>query len=188
MFVFFEFRVENFEFRVKIFEFRVEKFEFRVKNFEFRVEKIEFRVEIFELKCSSFKFKFTSFKLKCAVRKIRTRRSCKAESFRTQYQDLITSFIQDSVDKYIPSKTSRSVSLVPWIIPDIRRKIRRKIKHKIVMHNRATFDQDQDQDQDSLLVKRRNDNHSPGPVIRELVPSSHQRSELSNTILCIFSG
>ena len=47
---------------------------------------------------------------------------------------------------------------------------------------------DQDQDQDSLLVKRRNDNHSPGPVIMELVPSSHQRSELSNTILCIFSG
>ena len=45
----------------------------------------------------------------------------------------------------------------------------------------------QDQDQDSLLVKRRNDNHSPGPVIRELVPSSHQRSELSNTILCIFN-
>ena len=44
------------------------------------------------------------------------------------------------------------------------------------------------QDQDSLLVKRRNDNHKPGPVIRELVPSSHQRSELSNTILCIFSG
>ena len=32
---------------------------------------------------------------------------------------------------------------------------------------------DQDQDQDSLPVKRRNDNHSPGPVIRELVPSSH---------------
>ena len=25
----------------------------------------------------------------------------------------------------------------------------------------------QDQDQDSLLVKRRNDNHSPGPVKRE---------------------
>ena len=47
--------------------------------------------------------------------------------------------------------------------------------------------QDQDQDQDSLLVKRRNDNHSSGPVIRELVPSSHQRSELSNAILCIFS-
>ena len=37
-------------------------------------------------------------------------------------------------------------------------------------------------------MKRRKDNHSPGPVIRELVPSSHQRSELSNTILCIFSG
>ena len=44
------------------------------------------------------------------------------------------------------------------------------------------------QDQDSLLAKRRNDNHSPGPVIRELVPSSYQRSELSNTILCIFSS
>ena len=42
------------------------------------------------------------------------------------------------------------------------------------------------QDQDSLLVKRFNDSHSPGPVIRELVPSSHQRSERSNTILCIF--
>ena len=37
-------------------------------------------------------------------------------------------------------------------------------------------------------MKRRNDNHSPGPVIRELVPSSHQRSELNNIILCIFSG
>ena len=48
--------------------------------------------------------------------------------------------------------------------------------------------QDQDQDQDNLLVKRRNDNHSPGPVIRELVLSSHQRNELRYTILCIFSG
>ena len=54
-------------------------------------------------------------------------------------------------------------------------------KYLLIIHS-------QDQDQDSLLVKRRNDNHSPGPVIRELVPSSHQRSELSNTILCIFSG
>ena len=36
----------------------------------------------------------------------------------------------------------------------------------------------QDQDQDSLLVKRQNDNHSPGPVIRELVPSSHQKVNL----------
>ena len=33
--------------------------------------------------------------------------------------DLITSFIQDSADKHIPSKTSRSVSSVPWIIPEI---------------------------------------------------------------------
>ena len=39
---------------------------------------------------------------------------------------LITSFIQDSVDKHIPSKTSRSVSSVPWLTPEIRRKICRK--------------------------------------------------------------
>ena len=32
--------------------------------------------------------------------------------------DLLTSFIQDSADKHIPSKTSRSVSSVPWITPD----------------------------------------------------------------------
>ena len=43
------------------------------------------------------------------------------------------------------------------------------------------------QDQDQDLVKRRNDSHSPGPVVRELVHSSHQRSEHSNAILCIFS-
>ena len=40
--------------------------------------------------------------------------------------NLITSFNQDSADKHIPSKTSRSVSSVPWITPAIRRKIRRK--------------------------------------------------------------
>ena len=40
--------------------------------------------------------------------------------------NLITSFIQESADKHIPSKTSRSVSSVPWITPEIRRKIRRK--------------------------------------------------------------
>ena len=40
--------------------------------------------------------------------------------------NLITSFIQDSAEKHIPSKTSRSVSSVPWITPAIRRKIRRK--------------------------------------------------------------
>ena len=40
--------------------------------------------------------------------------------------DLLTSFIQDSAD--IPSKTSRSVSSIPWITPEIRRKIRRKNK------------------------------------------------------------
>ena len=40
--------------------------------------------------------------------------------------ELITSFIQDSADKHIPSKSSRSVSSVPWITPEIRRKIRKK--------------------------------------------------------------
>ena len=40
--------------------------------------------------------------------------------------NLITSFIQDSADKHIPSKTSRSFSSVPWITPEIRRKIRKK--------------------------------------------------------------
>ena len=40
--------------------------------------------------------------------------------------NLITSFIQESADKHIPSKTSRSVSSVPWITPEIRRTIRKK--------------------------------------------------------------
>ena len=42
--------------------------------------------------------------------------------------NLLTSFIQDSADKHIPSKTSRSVSSFPWITPEIRMKIRRKNK------------------------------------------------------------
>ena len=42
--------------------------------------------------------------------------------------DLLTSFIQDSADKHIPSKTSRSVSSILWVTPKIRRKIRRKNK------------------------------------------------------------
>ena len=42
--------------------------------------------------------------------------------------DLLTSFIQDSADKHISSKTIRSVSSIPWITPEIRRKIRRKNK------------------------------------------------------------
>ena len=40
--------------------------------------------------------------------------------------NLITSFIQDSADKHIPSKTSRSVSSFPWITSEIRRRIRKK--------------------------------------------------------------
>ena len=42
--------------------------------------------------------------------------------------NLITSFIQDSADKHIPSKTSRTVSSVPWNTSEIRRKIRRRNK------------------------------------------------------------
>ena len=42
--------------------------------------------------------------------------------------NLITSFIQDSADKYIPYKTSRTVSSVPWITLYIRRKVRRRNK------------------------------------------------------------
>ena len=42
--------------------------------------------------------------------------------------DLLTSFIQDSADKHISSKTSRSVSSIPLITLEIRRKIRRKNK------------------------------------------------------------
>ena len=40
--------------------------------------------------------------------------------------NLIPSFIQGSADKHVPSKTSRSVSSVPWITPEIKRKIHRK--------------------------------------------------------------
>ena len=38
----------------------------------------------------------------------------------------ITSFIQDSADKHIPSKPSRTVSSVQWLTPEIRWKIRRR--------------------------------------------------------------
>ena len=44
--------------------------------------------------------------------------------------DLLTSFIQVSADKNIPSKTSRSVSSIPWITPEIRRKIRKGKKRQ----------------------------------------------------------
>ena len=40
--------------------------------------------------------------------------------------DLITSYIHESAEKHIPSKTSRSTSSVPWKTPEIRRKIRRR--------------------------------------------------------------
>ena len=41
---------------------------------------------------------------------------------------LITSFIQDSADKHILSKTNRTVSSVPWITSEIRKKIRKRNK------------------------------------------------------------
>ena len=41
---------------------------------------------------------------------------------------LITSFIREAADKYILSKTSRSVASVPWITSEIRRNIRKRNK------------------------------------------------------------
>ena len=53
--------------------------------------------------------------------------------------NLITSFIQESADKHIPSKTSRSVSSVPWITPEIRRfaekmQLMQKLKRLVVQN------------------------------------------------------
>ena len=42
--------------------------------------------------------------------------------------DSITSFIKEFADTHIPSTTSRSVSSVPWITPEIRRNIRKRNK------------------------------------------------------------
>ena len=49
-------------------------------------------------------------------------------SVQENFNQVITSFIQDLADKHIPSKTSRLVSSVSWITPEIRRKILRRIK------------------------------------------------------------
>ena len=57
--------------------------------------------------------------------------------------DLLTSFIQDLADKHIPSKTSRSVSSIPWITPEIRRKIRRKNKTHAKAKRQAVANLDQ---------------------------------------------
>ena len=54
--------------------------------------------------------------------------NCHSDTRLVQNFDLLSSFIQDSADKHIPSKTSRSVSSIPCITPEIRRKIRRKNK------------------------------------------------------------
>ena len=49
------------------------------------------------------------------------------------------------------------------------------------------FYNNRESESELLLVTRQNDNHSPGPGPGRLVPSSHQRSELSNTIFGTFS-
>ena len=99
----FELKISSLELKSLSFELKNSRFELRTSSFELKKSSFESKYSSFELKCSSFKLKFTSFKLKCAVRKIRTCGSCRSESFRTQCQDLFTSFIQDSVDKHIPS-------------------------------------------------------------------------------------
>ena len=55
------------------------------------------------------------------------------------------------------------------------------MKHIIYTPTSKDGDPNMDQNQNCLLVTCQNDNHSPGPG--RLIPSSHQRSELSNTIL-----
>ena len=60
--------------------------------------------------------------------------------------NLITSFIQDSADKHISSKTSQSVSSVPRITPQTRRTIRRRNMLENLMlkkQRRAVRDSDQ---------------------------------------------
>ena len=57
--------------------------------------------------------------------------------------DLLTSFIQHSADKHIPSKTSRSISSIPWITPEISRKIRRKNKTHAKAKRQAAANLDQ---------------------------------------------
>ena len=57
--------------------------------------------------------------------------------------DLLIFFIQDSADKHIPSKTSRSVSSIPWITPEIRRRIRRSNKTHAKAKRQAVANLDQ---------------------------------------------
>ena len=57
--------------------------------------------------------------------------------------DLRTSFIQDSADKHIPSKTSRSVSSVPRTTSEIKRKIRRRNKTHANAKTQAVANLDQ---------------------------------------------
>ena len=44
------------------------------------------------------------------------------------------------------------------------------------------------QDQDSLLVKRRNDNHSPGPAENNVATDSIMTLRASNQVLCNLSS
>ena len=57
--------------------------------------------------------------------------------------DLLTSFIQDSADKHIRLKTSRSVSSIPWITPEIRRRFAGKIKLMQRLKRQAATNLDQ---------------------------------------------
>ena len=54
--------------------------------------------------------------------------NCYSDTRSLQENFDLFSFIQDSADKHISLKTSRSISSIPWITPAIRRKIRKKNK------------------------------------------------------------
>ena len=59
---------------------------------------------------------------------------------------LITSFIQEAVYKYIPSKTSRSVASVPWITSEIRKSIRKRNKTHAEVKRLAVVNSDLSQE------------------------------------------
>ena len=67
---------------------------------------------------------------KCAFRFAKEKYFNDLTDFRSVQKNfnLITFFIQNSLGAHMPSKTSHSVSSVPWITSEIRRKIRRKNK------------------------------------------------------------
>ena len=71
--------------------------------------------------------------------------------------NMITSFIQEAVDKYIPSKTSRSIASVPWITSEIRRNIRKRNKLMQMQKRLAVVNSDlsfRNRDSKSKLISR----------------------------------